>query len=79
MTLFAGQGVNLAMLDSLLLCEAIVKNKDNLKAAIGEYKAEMVERVKVWAQHSANNLELILAEDAPRGFADLAHQYMRNV
>jgi 2-polyprenyl-6-methoxyphenol hydroxylase-like FAD-dependent oxidoreductase len=79
MTPFAGQGVNLAMLDALLLCEAIAGNKDNLKAAIGEYEAEMVERVKIWAQHSANNLELILAEDAPKGFADLVRQYMPNV
>ena len=37
MTPFAGQGVNLAMLDALLLCEAIVKNKDNLEAAIGGF------------------------------------------
>lgn len=79
MTPFARQGVNLTMLDALLLSEAITKNKDDLKELIKEYETEMSERVNVWAQHSANNLELILAEDAPKGFADLVRQYRPDV
>lgn len=79
MTPFAGQGVNLAMLDALLLSDAIIKNGADLKNAIVEYEEDMFERVYVWAQHSANNLELMLAKNAPKGFADLVRQYMPDV
>jgi 2-polyprenyl-6-methoxyphenol hydroxylase-like FAD-dependent oxidoreductase len=76
MTPFAGQGVNLAMLDALVLSEALSKHKDDKPAAIKEYETEMAEKVKFSAHHSANNLELMLEENAPQGWVELVRKYM---
>ena len=46
MTPFAGEGVNLALIDALELSEAIVKNIDNLNDGIVKYQKKMCERGK---------------------------------
>ena len=76
MTPFAGEGVNLAMGDSLNLAKALTKYEGNVASAIKEYETEMFERAKKPAMISANNLEMTLAEDSPKGFFDRMSQFL---
>ena len=76
MTPFAGEGVNLAMGDALNLANALVKYPNDMATAILEYETEMFERVKGPARRSSNNLNLTLAEDAPKGFVEVMSQFM---
>jgi 2-polyprenyl-6-methoxyphenol hydroxylase-like FAD-dependent oxidoreductase len=76
MSPFAGEGVNLAMSDALNLARGLAKYKSDVASAIKEYESEMFERVKELAWESANNMEMILAEDSPKGFFDIMSKFM---
>ncbi len=61
MSPFAGEGVNMAMLDALKLSQAIAT--DDWQTAIQTYESEMFERVPPVAAESAANMTAFLAPD----------------
>lgn len=62
---FAGEGVNMAMLDALTLSEYLVSGKfATLKDAISAYEAGMRERAAITAKESLDNGELMHSENA---------------
>jgi len=55
---FAGEGVNMAMLDALELCECLTSGKfHSLKDAINHYETNMQQRAAVMAKESLDNGE----------------------
>lgn len=67
MSPFAGEGVNLAMIDAMDLALTIVKSGvegEGIKA----FEKKMAERAAEMAKESAENLELIFSPDAPKPF-----------
>ncbi|CAF1380328.1 unnamed protein product [Rotaria sp. Silwood1] len=60
MSPFAGEGVNLAMLDATELALAII-NADDLKQAIHNYEQKMFSRAAKAADESATNLDLFIS------------------
>jgi len=73
MTPFAGEGVNSAMLDAVQLAEQIieaVKTGKSLSDAVEKYEEKMLPRAKSNAEETWSNLNMILSEDAPRGFVE---------
>ena len=60
MSPFAGEGVNLAMLDATELALAIT-NSDDLTTAIHDYEQKMFARATSAAKESATNLDLFIA------------------
>jgi 2-polyprenyl-6-methoxyphenol hydroxylase-like FAD-dependent oxidoreductase len=62
---FAGEGVNMAMLDALELSEALASDKfSNLKDAISYYEINMRKRAAMAAQESIENGQKMHSEDA---------------
>jgi len=62
---FAGEGVNMAMLDALELSECLTADKHtNLKEAISTYETNMRKRASAIAKESLDNGELMHAENA---------------
>ncbi len=78
MTPFAGEGVNLAMLDGLDLSKAIIKgNKGgDLAAAIEEHETVMMERSHEKMEETWRNLELFFQENAPIEFVKAFEKMM---
>jgi len=78
MTPFAGEGVNLAMLDGLDLSKAIIKgNKGgDLAAAIEEHETVMMERSHEKMEETLRNLELFFQENAPIEFVKAFEEMM---
>lgn len=70
MTPFAGEGVNLAMLDGLELSKAIIKAAENgdFTEALQEYESAMMDRSHEKMEETWRNLELFFQKDAPREF-----------
>lgn len=71
MTPFAGEGVNLAMHDTLDLAEHIVNSKDGLNVAIENYEKEMFKRAGEKAGETLQNLDIIFNEESPLPFKEL--------
>ena len=67
MTPFAGEGVNLALLDALDLSKAIIHGTD-LASAVSRYEEEMMTRSHEKMEEMERNLELFFQKDAPRDF-----------
>jgi 2-polyprenyl-6-methoxyphenol hydroxylase-like FAD-dependent oxidoreductase len=67
MSPFAGQGVNLAMLDAADLAVAISECR-SLEETIRGYEQTMLARAKRAAAASAEALEMAMARDVPRRF-----------
>jgi 2-polyprenyl-6-methoxyphenol hydroxylase-like FAD-dependent oxidoreductase len=67
MSPFAGQGVNLAMLDAAELAVAIGECSSP-EEAVGGYEQRMLARAKRAAEASAEGLEMAMASDGPRRF-----------
>jgi len=62
---FAGEGVNMAMLDALELSECLTADKHaNVKEAISTYETNMRKRASTIAKESLDNGELMHAENA---------------
>jgi 2-polyprenyl-6-methoxyphenol hydroxylase-like FAD-dependent oxidoreductase len=84
MSPFAGEGVNLAMADAmdlgLALADVCKAAKDGNKTqaqvakslgeALSEYEVKMCERGAEMANESAENLDIIFSQDAPKPFLD---------
>ncbi|KAL8835092.1 MAG: hypothetical protein Q9170_003469 [Blastenia crenularia] len=72
MTPFAGEGVNLAMIDALDLGEAVAStaNHGNLDEAISEYEQKMFARSHRSMKETWDSLELMFVEDAPKTFVE---------
>lgn len=70
MTPFAGEGVNLAMLDALEISNAIVAaaHGGDLDKNVKEYEQRMFERSHKSMEGTWDNLKLFFAEDAPKLF-----------
>jgi 2-polyprenyl-6-methoxyphenol hydroxylase-like FAD-dependent oxidoreductase len=78
---WAGEGVNLAMWDSLLLAHAIIKAHEMagqdavafqsaLDPLIKQFEVDMVLRAKVKAEMSISNGQMMFGEDGSRALAD---------
>lgn len=81
MTPFAGEGVNLAMVDALDLSKAIVKasaedEKTELFDAIKHFETIMLERSHEKMEETWRNLELFFKPDAPREFVQAFKEMM---
>lgn len=61
---FAGEGVNMAMLDALELSNALTSGESNTHQAIAAYETAMRKRAAVAAQESLDNGELMHNEHA---------------
>ena len=81
MTPFAGEGVNLAMIDALDLSKAIVKANANgestdLFDVVKDYERTMLERSHEKMEETWRNLELFFKPDAPREFVQAFEEMM---
>ncbi|KAL3423169.1 hypothetical protein PVAG01_04916 [Phlyctema vagabunda] len=77
MTPFAGEGVNAAMLDALELSRAIdpARDREQLQHGIASYETAMWERTRGHADETWRNLQMIFADDAPRGFVEMMKSF----
>lgn len=75
MSPFAGEGVNLAMIDGADLAMAIVEHPDDIEAAFASYEAVMFPRAEVAAAESAKNVDIAFQPN-PQGFLDLFGGYL---
>ena len=81
MTPFAGEGVNLAMLDALDLSKAVVKastgeDGSGLFDEVRGFERVMLERSHEKMEETWRNLELLFKPDAPREFVEAFEQMM---
>ena len=76
MSPFAGEGVNLAMIDGADLALAIIRYPGNSEAALAEYEAVMFPRAENAARDSAAGLGLILGPDAAQGLAAFFNSHL---
>ncbi|OCT13656.1 tetracycline resistance protein [Paenibacillus pectinilyticus] len=74
MSPFAGEGVNLAMLDAAELARSIIQAGD-LNEAVTAYEAKMYEYSSLSAEQSDSNLELTFSENAATKFMDLMNSF----
>ena len=70
MSPFAGEGANAAMLDGCELALALMKHGDDIDAALRQYETGMFLRSADAARQSARGLDMIFADDAPRGLVE---------
>ncbi|KAL9604121.1 MAG: hypothetical protein Q9219_000709 [cf. Caloplaca sp. 3 TL-2023] len=70
MTPFAGEGVNLAMLDALNIGNMVskVENHNELDEALNDYERMMFERSHRSMEETWRNLQLIFVDDSPKSF-----------
>jgi len=75
---FAGEGVNMAMLDALELSECLCNKKfSDIQAAIGSYENQMRKRAAKAAQESLENGDKMHSTDALKimlSFFDTMHK-----
>lgn len=70
MSPFAGEGVNLAMIDGADLAHAILAHPGDIETAFAAYEAVMFPRAQEKAAESAAGLELTFAVNSPQGLLD---------
>jgi 2-polyprenyl-6-methoxyphenol hydroxylase-like FAD-dependent oxidoreductase len=70
MSPFAGEGVNLAMIDGADLARAIIEHPDDIESAFAKYEAVMFPRAREKAAESAANLELAFDANSPQGMLE---------
>jgi 2-polyprenyl-6-methoxyphenol hydroxylase-like FAD-dependent oxidoreductase len=70
MSPFAGEGVNLAMIDGADLAKAIIDNPDDIEGAFAVYEAAMVPRAREKAAESAAGLEITFEANSPQRLLD---------
>ena len=82
MTPFAGEGVNLAMWDAMLLGRALVDalkdgwDKDNVWTAMRVFEEEMFIRAKEKAQESWDNMQIMVQSDAAKAMVAMFEMMM---
>ena len=69
MSPFAGEGVNMAMIDAMDLALTIVQSGAGVEG-INAFEKKMFKRAAEMAKESADNLEFIFSPDAPIPFVD---------
>lgn len=87
MTPFAGEGVNKAMKDCLVLCDALKDalqsgndSLDGLDMAVQKYETEMFVRAKFWQEETMKNKMLMFGEGgAPEFLAEMSLTVFREV
>ena len=62
---YAGEGVNMAMLDALMLSRLLL-NRESSSEAIAAYEAEMFKRMQHMTADTMANTEMFYAPDAPQ-------------
>jgi 2-polyprenyl-6-methoxyphenol hydroxylase-like FAD-dependent oxidoreductase len=70
MSPFAGEGVNLAMIDGADLASVILAHPDDIESAFAAYESVMFTRAEQKAAESAAGLELTFAANSPQGLLD---------
>ena len=70
MSPFAGEGVNLAMIDAADLAKAIIEHPDDIESAFASYEAVMFPRAREKAAESNANLELAFDANSPQGILE---------
>ncbi|KAG0165524.1 hypothetical protein DFQ28_008628 [Apophysomyces sp. BC1034] len=82
MSPFAGEGVNLAMIDGIELALAIIKimkDGEDLAVCQQEFEKAMLARSQVAAEMSATNLDLFISAEAPQGAVDKIQKILSNM
>jgi 2-polyprenyl-6-methoxyphenol hydroxylase-like FAD-dependent oxidoreductase len=75
MSPFAGEGANLAMLDGAELAQQIAKHPRDPDQAVFAYEQDLFPRARAAAQESSENLDIIFAEDSPKGLVRLFESF----
>ncbi|CAM5551776.1 Flavin-dependent monooxygenase OS=Streptomyces paromomycinus OX=92743 GN=GKJPGBOP_07815 PE=3 SV=1 [Streptomyces rimosus subsp. rimosus] len=70
MSLFAGEGADLAMLDGAELGRAVAAHPGDTEAALAAYEQALFPRSEAAAARSAANLQTRFRADAPQGLLD---------
>ncbi|XVV08431.1 FAD-dependent oxidoreductase [Actinoplanes sp. CA-131856] len=71
MSPFAGEGANLAMFDGAELGKAIAARPGDIEGALSAYEGELFKRSATVARESADSLETIFDDNAPRSLVDM--------
>jgi 2-polyprenyl-6-methoxyphenol hydroxylase-like FAD-dependent oxidoreductase len=74
MTIYAGHGANLALLDAARLGLMIAEEPDDLERALTRYEEELFPRSEEFAVQTAGNLDLFHGADAPRKLVEVFMQ-----
>lgn len=75
MSPFAGEGVNLAMLDALELALAIARNRDDYAKAIAEYEEKMYTFSSEKARESDHSLKICFGDNAAANLAGMMNSF----
>lgn len=81
MSPFAGKGVNVAMMDAVLLGRALKKVRVSgglagLQAAVEGFETKVKAIVQEKAEESERNIAPMFAEEGPQAFVDMMKQLM---
>jgi len=71
---YAGEGVNMAMLDALVLSRALLSATD-IASAIASYEEEMFSRMRHMMQDTMLNTEMFYAPDASKRVVNLFQSF----
>ncbi len=71
MSPFAGEGVNLAMIDGTDLAAALIEHVGDVEAALAAYEKVMFPRARSSAQESADSLEMMFGPTSPQPLLDM--------
>lgn len=74
---YAGEGVNMAMLDALVLSQHLAREND-LAKAIAVYEAEMFTRMRRMTDDTMTNTEMFYVPDAATRVVDLFRSFARH-
>ncbi|RZJ50364.1 MAG: FAD-dependent monooxygenase [Flavobacterium sp.] len=73
---YAGEGVNMAMLDALQLSESLTSEKhSDLESAIGDYEKQMFERFAIIGQETMDNTEWMHSPEALKNMLEMISQH----